>query len=1327
MNQPKIIKQILISSAVLSGFMLVGTTKANASDGQTGTTDAQTTKAAEAVSTSNSAVALKSSTDRQPSSTSEENFDQESGSVAGQTAAEVTKPTQTDTAPATQPTADKPATDAAAENDTATQPIEQKTTDKVSLMQSSSAIDQPADSTAATQRRAAVKAVALSAKLDITAQDDEIEAGESASFNLKLEVNGIDQSSNEQHLVVDLPANFKTSNDLDLTIDGVAPTLSEDGTQLLYTFKTPINGLSVSKNFIFQTADQAIVNGTKITMGAQYFDGDTQLAQAEEKSVTVKSSAQYGVTNRMIGTLAQDENGNILVDENGNSTINTKMLTGLPGDLLVYRVGISAPKSTLGQAYFKPGSTTSLVYLIPDGLSFVGVDNSTVQPVVQTSGGKTLLTFNLVAPSLEDQLAAKDNLFNAYFNIVLRINKDTPALTKLTTQSQVNAVSINGENTTSKIASSTIQVSANEKTPITPTDGSARAQYNWGPADGEGNLNEHFANIDPTVYPNATLAFLMQTGSEDFDYMDTDFGKRGKYSITKYIATYNVDPHLNVDLMSVTAPKSYVRIVEQSAYGIEVPFVEQPVADVYVRYQDETDFEATPIMTDLTTTNGDVDMSQYVDNNRGVAQIQFVYKVHPQGLQTNTFFKMSPKAGYYGKVSNDFTVEIAGFDGADWEDVIYSKDGAIVQGHIDENNVITPSWRTGTDVHLYDEVGHLVPEGSEFDKRALYNQYMAPQTAEIVAPAENMPRVLNESLNLLNQKNGLATSGDNTLQVMVENNKASVQDFSGLKSYVFLPKGMTYTGTDSNVTAQQVDNGTMLTINWAATSLAPNDQNKLNLAVNIAPELKLHSVTPAIYSTVTEKDTVAPANLDPDSNSAVQMVPDSSDIDGNPDTANVFVLQQRLLLDTDSNQIHVTATATNNAGQTGTVVTTEIGQDAEYGLSFTPNSDGGLTDVTIVGTLPTVGDAAVMDPDQPRGTTTAVTMVGPVVLPDAWQGLATVQYALAAAPDTYVDATAVNDFSQVVGFKLSYDGDSYLSTADTPQLKVPVKMSLSAEKDQVAYMSFSVAANGLDVTEGTKAGLISLGAGQTGPGIWVKTKTVTRTIDYRDKATNEIIAPSVTQQAVVTQTSVIDPDTGEVVPGDWELTDGGWTAVKSPDLSAQGYGPASQDVDTATVGGDSENTTVTVFYEKTTGPSNPTDPTGPTNPTGPTDPTNPTDPNNPNNPTNPDNPTTPTENPTTPQQPEVVPGQPDNNAVTGEQTTSPEQVTANGEQVNGGQAGQTAASASGQATNAASKSASKSAGTLPQTDEQQSQLGLLGLLMATILGAFGVERKRRER
>lgn len=954
MNQPKMIKQLLISSTVLGSLLMVGVTQAKADEGQTDTGSAATTESTtDSTSISDSSVTLQSSTERTTKASTESN--------------PVTKTTETDAAQTTveeQPQSEQ-------SNDATNPAVSQKNDEQ------SSTSDQVTPPTAQSRMttfkavKSDVSASVVKANIDLTAQEPEIQAGESANFNLKLSVSGINQTLNEQRLVIDLPQDFKLSDGLDLTIDGITPTLSTDGTQLIYSFTAPINGLSVAKKFVFSTANQAIVNGTQITMGATYFDGDTQLVQADKQSVTVQSTAQYGVTNRMIGTVAQDEDGNILLDENGNAVINTKMLTGLPGDLLVYRVGISAPKSTLGQAYFKPGSTISLKYLIPAGLSFVSVDNSTVTPVVQTSGDKTLLTFNMTAPSLEDQLAATDNLFNAYFNIVLRINKDTKALTKLTTQSQVSATSINGDSTMSKIANSTIQVSANAKTPITPTDGSTIPQYNWGPADGEGNLNEKFANLDPTVYPNAQLAFLMQTGPEDFDYLDGDNGKRGKNVITKYIATYNVDPHLNVDLMAVTAPKSFVRIVQQSAYGIEIPLVEQPVADVYVCYQDENDFETTPIMTDLTTTNGDVDMSRYVDNNRGVAQIQFVYKVHPQGLQTNTYFKMSPKAGYYGKVSNDFTVEIAGFDAAAWEDVIYSKDGAIVQGKIDGNNVITPTRRTGTDVHQYDDHGNLVAEGSADDRRAIYNQYMAPQTAEIVAPAENMPRVLNESLNLLNQQNGLATSGDNTLQVMVENNQASVQDFSGLKSYVFLPKGMTYTGTDSNVTAKQVDNGTMLTINWAATSLAPNDQNKLNLAVNIAPELKLQSVTPAVYSTVTEKDTVAPANLDPDSPSAVQMVPDSSDIDGNSDTANVFVLQQRLLLATDFNQIHVAATATNNAGETGTVVSTEIGQDAQYGLSFTPQSDGGLTDVTIIGTLPTVGDTAVTDPDQSRETTTA--------------------------------------------------------------------------------------------------------------------------------------------------------------------------------------------------------------------------------------------------------------------------------------------------------------------------------------------------------------------
>ncbi|WP_056946904.1 LPXTG cell wall anchor domain-containing protein [Secundilactobacillus odoratitofui] len=1105
MKQTTIAKRVLVSGAVLSGFLISGAIQAQASDGQTESSEASTATVSTTQTTSNS-VTLQSSSSASSAVVNSETSGSSSVSetsakstTANQTTGQAANSQSTDSQPATSDKQFSESTKvseaekvtATVQSDTSTTNVPKTSEKSASTSQVSAAKSQttPVAPTvsykSARSVQTAVAASVVKADLNLTAENTEVQAGQSATFDLNLVVNGINQTMNQQRLVINLPEQFKLSNDLDLTIDGVTPTINQDGTQLIYQFTAPTNGLSISKQFVYSTADQVVLNGAKATMSAHYFDGDTQLADSGEQTVTVTSTAQYGVTNQVIGVLAHDENGDIAVDENGDSPIDKTKISGYAGDLMVYQVGISAPKNLVGQAYFEPGTPIKLSYLVPKGMTFVAVDNSTVKPTgYLNANGDPILVFSLEAPSLEDQLAATDNLFNQYFNIVLRINSDTPAFTSLSTLSQVEATSVNGEQITSATAESTIQVSKYYPSDYIPVNGTITYHYNWGPADGEGNLASGAGHVDPTVYSNAKLAFQMQTGPAEFYYEDgSDKGPDwGYFMIKKYVAVYNVDAHLNVDQMAISQPESWVL-----GDDTPIPFLVTPLMNIYVRYQDESEFEDTPILTNVTTTNGFIDMSQYVDNARGVAQIKFDYTVSPQGLTTAVKFIMSPKAGYYGTVSNDFTVDIAGTDPTgdfDAQEVLFSKKGAIIVGNLDG----TPSSKTGEDVNQLDGTGYLVPDGSALDQREEYNQFMQPQTAEIVAPAENSPRVLNESLQLLNQTNDRATTGDNVLQVMVENNQASLQSFSGLKSYVFLPTGMTYTGTDANVTTTAVDNGTMLTINWAATALAPAQQNWLQLAVNIDPTLKVGSLTPVIYSTVTETDTVAPSNLDPTSTSPVQLLPDTSDIDGNAATENVFVLPQTFLLNSDSNEIHVAATATNQAGETGQLVKTAVGQKAQYGLSFTPTSDQGLQNVTIIGTLPAINDVSISDPTVARDTTVTVTMTGPVVLPADWQGLATVSYALKSAPDQYLAEAEVSNFSQVASFKITYTGDAYLPT-DTTSLVVPVKVNSQALVAQTAYMSYSVAANGLNATEGLKAGLlVGYGTGQLDDGIHVMTK-----------------------------------------------------------------------------------------------------------------------------------------------------------------------------------------------------------------------------------------------
>lgn len=1249
MKTTGLVKRLLISSAVLSGLFLVGTSQASANTTDEGTTATNSTATTTASNKLTGSTTLKSATPTPSTDTVVDEVTSSESTTTPATDTDTTTPTDDTTVPVADATSD-PAVTAESPSSIDTDETPAPTTDTTTsepqsstkTEASSSAVNseqtQPTAATPVvsykTARNAAVSASVVTADLQLTPEADTIQSGEAATFDLKLAISGIDKTTNPQHVVVDLPDNFQLADGTDLTIDGVTPTLNEAGTQLVYDFATPTAGLSISKKYVFDTANQPITNGTTISMAASYFDDTTQLATSGEQTVTVTTEANYGVATKFVGVLAKNDDGTVAADADGNVNIDTTKLTGVAGDYLAYQIGISAPKKILGQAYFQPDSIITLNYQLPKGLTFWNAINYSDSDAAYSVGtnpdtGESVITFEIKAPSIADQLAADDNLFSGYFIVGAQIDSDVAPMTSLTTAAQLAATTLEGQQVMSAVATSKLTTTASLPSFNNLNDGSIYAQYNWGPADGNG-YNISIDRLDPQVGPDADLAFLMQTGPDLFWGIGLP-NETGTPDITKYIATYNVDAHLDVNQMNIYGLGAWYN-------GNLYNLTQAPTLNLYVRYQDETNFEKTPVLANVSLDQDmSWDMNQIIDNTRGVAQLKFDYSDIPARLVTNVRFNMSPKAGYYGQVSNDFTVEIAGDTALDhygpvWLDVLFSKDGAFVQGNSDG----TPSDRDGQEVHMLDVFGSPALAGSADDLRNNYNQYMTPQTAEIVKPAENTPRVLNETLTFADQSNGKVTAGNNTIQVMVENNKASLQSFSDLKSVLVLPAGVTYTGDDTGITATpQADGSTQLTINWTRTSLSPNEQNKLNVAVNIDAGLNLDSITPTLYSTVAETDTVAPGTIDPATDSDVQKVADDTDIDQTATTADAFKLQQTLALATNAHQIHVAATATSG-NDTGELVKVQAGKDASFGLSLTPASDGALQNVTIIGTLPSLNDTAVLNPDTARGTTASVKLTGAITLPDDWKA-ATVTYALADDPTTYVAATDVSDFGQVVGFKITYDGDGFLSS-DAQQLAIPVKVDAKATTGQVAYISYSVSANGLKTTEGLKAGL--------------------------------------------------QIETAATTPGN------------------------------------------------PTGPT--TDPTGPTtDPTGPTTPvTTPTT--TPTTPTGPDNPAT------EPSTPANSIGTPTDNPVTDNNTTDNDTTDSDSRSAQASDNNTPSATTTSQTSNATATMATtdtsqitandaatattsnNASATLPQTDEQTpATTSLIGLLLAAILGGFGLSRKRR--
>jgi LPXTG-motif cell wall-anchored protein len=1027
--------------------------------GKTGTTATGTGTDAADVS---EAVTGESTGTSAPEVSTEGSNDSVNTSVAGETATESAPATQT------QENAGEQSTTPAAEGETQT-------------------------SAAATQKE---QVDATSTTLNLQAEQSQIKSGETATFDFNLNVSGIESDSGAQQLLVNLPSDFAPS-DTDLSINGVTPTLDEATNQLVYDFAGPQNGLTVSKRFNFATESGDIKNQTPLTMSASFVDGDT-VTESGDQTVLITSKAIYGVAAQFIGVLPTNDDGSIKMDANGDATIDQSKLTGRAGDLVAYAIGVSTPKQVAGQAYIEPGTQVQVRAVLPVGMTFVSVDSSTPQPVVNTTdAGQTILDFYLPAPSLEEQAAATKNLLTAQFNIVGRINSDVPVNTDLTVGALMGATSINGEKVQSEAATSTIRTVPDYSQIGYTTDGSQFYFYQWGPKDGAGAMASPEINTDPQVYPNATLNYLIQLGSADYDAPQgpdpaVGFENVSELKLTKdgyvrkiqsYVATYDVDDHLNIQTMSVGAPYATLE-------GNILALDEAPKFSLYVKYQDEDKYESTPILADITDTAGrKLDMTKLLDNNRGVDKLQFVWTT-PVAGQTydNIRFTMTPKVDYYGTVTNSLTVNVSGFDWLGWLETRYDKTGAYtiatVPGYPGSEG------RVGLEVHLTDEVGNPIEPGSANDYTANYNQYMTDKTAEIIKPAENTPRVLNESIGFANVTDGKIDPGTNQMLIDVDNNKASLQSFSNLTTYVILPAGVTYTGNDAQVTAQAVDGMTLLTINWQQGTLAPNSANTLALDIDVNEELNLKNLAFGLYSTVSEADTVVPRTIDPSDASDVQIY-NGANLPGLQLTQKVYALEIMGGVNTATgHQVMATAAAANAAGEIGALVTVNANEDGQYLLNLANTTDKALQELTLLATLPQEGDTAVLD-STARGTSTnAVKLSGPIQLPASWQGRATVAYLTADAPNGLA-AADVSDFSQVTGFIVSYnDAFGYLD-GSSQQIVVPVHVAADAVVGSQAFISYGIQANRLQQVEGLKAG-ITVGARQQ----------ASATVTYHDATTN---------------------------------------------------------------------------------------------------------------------------------------------------------------------------------------------------------------------------------
>ncbi|SJZ48631.1 LPXTG-motif cell wall anchor domain-containing protein [Pilibacter termitis] len=92
-------------------------------------------------------------------------------------------------------------------------------------------------------------------------------------------------------------------------------------------------------------------------------------------------------------------------------------------------------------------------------------------------------------------------------------------------------------------------------------------------------------------------------------------------------------------------------------------------------------------------------------------------------------------------------------------------------------------------------------------------------------------------------------------------------------------------------------------------------------------------------------------------------------------------------------------------------------------------------------------------------------------------------------------------------------------------------------------------------------------------------KEITRTIQYKDKATGKELANTVVQTLKFTRYKITDLTTGEVKFGAWNIAEQTFTTVKSPEIA--GYTADKTVIPSETVKPEDKDITLTVYYVKT--------------------------------------------------------------------------------------------------------------------------------------------------
>ncbi|MBC2096156.1 MucBP domain-containing protein [Listeria welshimeri] len=618
------------------------------------------------------------------------------------------------------------------------------------------------------------------------------------------------------------------------------------------------------------------------------------------------------------------------------------------GDVGIWSFNLNIPKKSTGSLFIEEGKKIIIEYTLADNLDYLGVAGDTPEPT-KIEGQK--LTWELAAPTYLEQEKAT-SLLNKTFQIRTFFQTTIPNFTTVENKAIATTNFITLSDSIVDKANASVSVSANDPSTIPPTIGSVYAPAHRGPVDANWGVATTTGNPDIKVYDTAKLGFSLMLNSAMNDSPWYDF--------LYYDAYYNIDD--NLDLEYFRSGDFYFK--PNNSYPGWAELKKSPKYNLLVKYDGDTEW---------TTLKENVELSKmYTRKELGIPDDKHVSKVWlhftyaPAGMYgAHLSFYTTVKDGYVGEVRNSAQINMYGADSQDY-------------------------------VHYFNDTNPW-PEA--------WKNYAGDRTAQIIPQPTGKNKFVQGAVTFDDTDGNLINTGDNSITVNLESNKASISRLTGpFESSVLLPSGVKMAKTDQNgfkvsVLKDNYQNSgrQLLKVVWDKKTLLPAE--KLSAKINVIVSKEAPSnMTVEMFGFLKDKDFNVPEVTGTESISDTRIEIDTNDINQNGDSEEARITAGNHYILNTNNYLKISKTVKGNRDkQYSSMANATTDSMVSYQLALENESDKKVSNMVLVDVLPSGDDVGITD-NSKRGSMFDLALTKEINVPNEWKNKVDVTYSTTKNP-----------------------------------------------------------------------------------------------------------------------------------------------------------------------------------------------------------------------------------------------------------------------------------------------------------------------------------------